>query len=44
MVMKIGPDHFNNTPQVVAAVISHGGVTDENALKQTRRRKECIGT
>lgn len=44
MVINKGPEKIKAVPHQLAAVISQGFTEEENALKQTRRRKGCIGT
>lgn len=44
ITMKPGLDQRRIHPHHDAAVTIHGCTLDENALKQTRRRKECTGT
>ena len=44
ITMNPGLDQCRMRPHHDAAVVSHGWTPSENALKQTRRRKGCIGT
>ena len=44
MTMNPGLDHWRIRPHHEAAIVSHGCMPSENALKHTRRRKGCMGT
>lgn len=44
ITIKPGLDHLSIHPHHDEAVIIHGCIVCENALKHTRRRNECTGT